>query len=97
MTSRTAQNTEITIVAAASTRVSMDLMVRHDAPSVNRPIGLLPRVLGPFREAGAAAQAIVRVEQLCTVADVEPLTAEPIAVDRRARVQPGKEVPGLVR
>src|SRR5881396_2139152 len=63
---------------------------------VNRPIGLIQDVSVPLRKPHAAAVAVVRLEQLSAVADVEPFASEAVAVDRRARVEPGDEVAGLI-
>src|SRR5207237_1249256 len=50
-----------------------------------------------LRQTEPAAQQIVGLEQLLRIADVAPFALEAIAVDRRARVEPGDESPGLVR
>ena len=71
-------------------------IMSRSARLVNRPNGLIDDVLVPFREARAAAVAVVRLEQLRAVADVQPLAAEAIAVHGRVRVEPGDEVARLV-
>src|SRR5471032_2884113 len=55
------------------------------------------RVGAADREAVTGAQAIVRVEELRVVSDVEPLPVEPVAVDRLALVEPRDEAARLVR
>src|SRR6266540_1947400 len=71
-------------------------MMRRIRLSGNRPNGLIERILVPFRQPRAAAIAVVRLQQLRPVADVEPLAGEAIAVDARPRVEPGDEVAGLI-
>src|SRR6266545_1844169 len=71
-------------------------MMRRIRLSGNRPNGLIERILVPFRQPRAAAIAVVRLQQLRPVADVEPLAGEAIAVDGRPRVEPGDEVAGLI-
>src|SRR6476660_8866499 len=63
----------------------------------NGPEGLFDGVPVPLGEAGLPAVAVVRLEKLRAVADVEPLAAEAIAVDRRTRVEPRDEVARLIR
>src|SRR5438874_13640097 len=49
-----------------------------------------------LRQAGCGAEMVVRVEQLCCVPDVAPVAADGVAVDARARDEPGDEATGLV-
>src|SRR5688572_22854146 len=64
---------------------------RLAAPESDRGVASAPG------QPGALAHSVVGFEQLLVVADVEPLAAEAVAVDRRSPVEPGHEVARGIR
>src|SRR4029453_1626152 len=57
----------------------------------------LERVRAPNRKAEPTSHAVVGVQELLRIADVEPIASDGVAVHRRPRVQPDDEIARCVR